>query len=612
MCGIAGFIDPTLKNSDREPLLENMLQAIAHRGPDARGKYIEGAVALGHNRLSIIDLSADGNQPMHSRNLSIAFNGEIYNYIELRDELVNCGWTFSSKSDTEVILAAYFYWGSDCVNKFLGMWSFVIWDKQKKELFCSRDRFGIKPSYYTLNGGCFYFSSEYKSLKLSPYFKSDLNYNQVARSLQLGWCTYFDQTYYSSIAQLNAGCNLIYKDGEVKIHNYWKVNTNRYNYHSHDEACYEFRNLLKDAVKIHMRSDVEVAICLSGGIDSSSLTSLIADVYPSINFHSFSIYYDGENEVDERPFINEVLRKYPQVIPHFYKPDNNIIPDFFSDVVDKSDVPITGSSPISHFYLVKKIHEAGIKVVLDGQGADEYLGGYTPAYYRRMADLMSCGEISKSMSMMNAVAKDQGFNISERVKYLGKSVLSLLRNEQDLFKLEFEKYYPFLMRKEYLKGDLISLDSFGDSKLDNYLCHALDATSLPTILHYVDRMTMSFSVESRVPFLDHRLIDFAFSMPGNEKVNGSQTKSILRETLKDLLPEKIYSRKDKKGFVTPGENKWLRGSLGYLLDLDYNQLAFLDRDKVRALISEFRNGNNKNAKLVWRLALLDYWLKKNV
>lgn len=611
MCGIAGFVDSGLSVDTRDILLESMLERMAHRGPDARGKYFDGPVALGHNRLSIIDLSSDGNQPMQRGRNYIVYNGEIYNYKEIRSSLESSGVIFSTQSDTEVILAAYEKYGYNCVDKFLGMWSFALWDQEKQLLFCSRDRFGIKPFYYIHSGSAFYFASEYKSLKKSSRFCSDLNFNQVARSLQLGWCTYKDETYFESVRQLEAGHNLIIEKGLLNTWQYWKIGSNRSTYKTHQEACSDFRTLLSDAVKIHLRSDVEVAICLSGGIDSSSLTSLIAEVYPELKFHSFSIYYDGEGEVDERSFIKAVTDKFPQVQPHYYKPDSNIIPDFFESVVDKADVPITGSSPISHFYLVKKIHEAGIKVVLDGQGADEYLGGYTPAYYRRMADLFSDGNIGASYTMLGDIGRSQHLNGIEKLKFAGKTALSLSRDENSLYELEFRKYYPFLLRKELLKGKAVELEKFGDNRLDNYLFHSLTTTSLPTILHYVDRMTMSFSVESRVPFLDHRLIDFAFSLPGFEKVNGAQTKSILRESLKDILPEKIYHRKDKKGFVTPGENKWLRSSLGWLLELDYRLMDFLDTRKARSVIDEFKKGNNRHAKLVWRLALLNYWLKKN-
>jgi asparagine synthase (glutamine-hydrolysing) len=611
MCGIAGYIDTTISNEARDPLLEKMLESIAHRGPDARGKWFDGPVALGHNRLAIIDLSDDGLQPMHREHLHLIYNGEIYNYIEIKEELQKLGYTFKSHSDSEVILVAYQEWGAKCVLRFVGMWSFAIWNSNTRELFCSRDRFGIKPFYYIQDGSRFYFGSEYKLLRQTPVFRSDLNMNQVARSLQLGWSTYADETYFSCIQQLEAAHNLTISSKGISIERYWDIEANRYNYTGSEKAHYDFRELLRDATRIHMRSDVEVAVCLSGGIDSSSLCSLIAEGNPNSRFHTFSIYYDGEGEVDERSFIAKVTDKYPQIISHLHRPDLKNVDEIFQDVIEKSDVPITGSSPVSHYYLVQQIKKAGIKVVLDGQGADEYLGGYVMAFYRKIADDLRAGRMSKVYKTLAAFHAKLDQPYSKLPDFFAKGLLCAVKNENDLFNFEFEKYYPFAVRKELLQGVPVQLKEYGNSKLDNYLYNALYYTSLPTILHYVDRMTMSGSIESRVPFLDHRLVEFSFSLPAEEKIRLVQTKSILRNAVKDILPKEIYERKDKKGFVTPGEDKWLRGPMKHLLDLNFSRLDFLDKDKVNGIIGRYKNGRNHDSRLVWRLAMLNYWLNKN-
>jgi asparagine synthase (glutamine-hydrolysing) len=611
MCGIAGFIDE-LHKEDRRMLIEGMLDCIAHRGPDYRGVLITENVALGHNRLAIVDLSSDGNQPMSKFDLNIVYNGEVYNYVELRNELVKLGYSFFSSSDTEVILTAYYEWGAECVQKFEGMWAFAIWDEKKRELFCSRDRFGIKPFYYILKNGSFYFASEYKALKKSPRFSNELNFNQVARGLQLGWCTYHEETYYKDIHQIEAGSNLIFKNGELSKYKYWEIGSSRYDYVDHETAKNDFRILLEDAVYKHMRSDVEIAVCLSGGIDSSSLTGLILHLFPDLKFQTYSIYYDGEGEVDERDFINDVTNRSKNIIPHLYKPDNKVIPDFFNDVVDKADVPITGSSPVSHYYLVKKIRENGIKVVLDGQGADEYLAGYIPAYYRWIGQDIKALKLLDVFRKMKNVTNEKELSLLNSCSYFGKSLLSALNSESSLLNLEYQRYYPFLVKSDYLNSQELNFVEFNGNRLDDYLFHAIYESSLPTILHYVDRMTMSFSVESRVPLLDHRLVDFAFSLPAHEKINGGVTKSILRESVKDLLPPKVYYRKDKKGFVTPGEDKWLRGDFCWLLDIDFKKLEFIDAEKAKKLLLDYKKGNNRNARLVWRLVLLNYWNKQNV
>ena len=255
MCGIAGIIDPTLTKENVGSLLNKMLESIAHRGPDNRGVWIDMPVALGHNRLSIIDLSDAGNQPMEFFDAVITFNGEIYNYIEVGEVLKKKGYRFTTHSDTEVILAAWREYGKDCVKHFVGMWAFAIWDKKNKQLFCSRDRFGIKPFYYIHEGQRLYFGSEYKPLKLSPLFSNDLNLEQVSRGLQLGWLVYHDETYYKKLKALPEATNLIFADGNVTIEKYWDIETgNRFN-GTFDEKKNKFYELFKESVDIHLRSE---------------------------------------------------------------------------------------------------------------------------------------------------------------------------------------------------------------------------------------------------------------------------------------------------------------------------------------------------------------------
>ena len=344
MCGIAGFIDSKLSREIAQGTIDSMLESISHRGPDATSNWVEMPIVLGHNRLSIIDLSDDGVQPMHHFDSVIVFNGEIYNYLEIREVLIEKGYQFKTQSDTEVILAAYREYGSKCVDHFIGMWAFALWDKQTKKLFCSRDRFGIKPFYYILEGDRFYFGSEYKALKKSPLFSNELNLDQVSRGLQLGWVCYKDETYYSKLKALPAASNLFYNEGVVEVEQYWDIQSKPVSKIGIEEASDQLRKLLRNSVSIHMRSDVEIAICLSGGIDSSCLTSLVATLFPQNKFKSYSIYFDGKGEVDERPFINEVLEKYPSIRSGFYKPTHEEILERFHSILYQVDVPATGSS----------------------------------------------------------------------------------------------------------------------------------------------------------------------------------------------------------------------------------------------------------------------------
>ena len=311
MCGIHGFIDTQLARESQEHIIEKMLASTSHRGPDFSDHHITEEVVLGHNRLSIIDLSKDANQPFKKHGLVLVFNGEVYNYLELRNELEKDHIHFKTNSDTEVVLESYKKWGEKCVNKFMGMWAFAIWDSNNKKLFCSRDRFGIKPFYYCYLNGRFYFSSEVKALKNSPIFSNDLNLNMVSRAVQLGWSHFRDETFFSSVSSLEAGCNLTFKDYSLSTKKYWTLSPETNLQTGVDEMVSEFRNLFDNSLKAHVRSDVPVGATLSGGIDSSSIVSSVIDkgLIPDLN--TFSVYYQGNKSVDERPFINEIVQKYP-------------------------------------------------------------------------------------------------------------------------------------------------------------------------------------------------------------------------------------------------------------------------------------------------------------
>ncbi len=608
MCGIAGFVDPSLSFESASNTISKMLQSISYRGPDARSEWIEMPVILGHNRLSILDLSKDGNQPMHFNETSIVFNGEIYNYIEIREVLKSKGYIFKTQSDTEVVLAAYQEYGTDCVKHFVGMWAFALWDKKKKELFCSRDRFGIKPFYYIAEGLKFYFGSEYKVLKQTSLFSNELNLDQVNRGLQLGWICYRDETYFSKIKSLPESCNLIFSEGKIKIEKYWDVNTvNRFN-GSESEKTEKFRSLFLDSVKLHMRADVEVGGCLSGGLDSSAIASGVSVLFPESKFKTFTIFYEGKNEVDERPWVNEVLKNFPRLDSYTYSPSEKEVVENLGKVIHHAEVPIAGSSPISQFFVMKLAASHKIKVLLDGQGSDEYLAGYMHSFYRLMGGMLRKMNLPDAFGEFFAHSSTQQMGFVKGIGTIGKSLLAGVKSEQALYELEYGNYFPFLPNDKNIN---FQLDKKPGSQLNNFLYHLVFTTSLPSLLHYEDRNSMAFSIESRVPFLDHRLVEFVFSLEDSDKFKNGLTKSILRKSLSGMIPEAIINRKDKKGFVTPGEVKWLRGPLKHTLDIDYKKLDFLAAPRLKSLVADFNNGNNKNANLVWRVAMLNYWLNSN-
>ena len=608
MCGIHGFFTSNQNQEENSSLIRRMVSSTLHRGPDYSGVQALHPVYFGHNRLSIIDLNPEANQPMNVGKYWIVFNGEIYNYKEIRADLQNKGISFTTSSDTEVILKSYDFYGESCVQQFVGMWAFSIYNQDDNSLFCSRDRFGIKPFYYQFNAHSFYFSSEIKSLKLTPLFSNSLNLSQVNRGLQLGWIGFKDETYFDTIQSLEPGHNLVFKDNQVTLTKYWDYPSKQLSLND-DEAVFQFKELFDHSLQLHVRSDVPIGATLSGGIDSSSIVSSLLKNNLSQNLETFSIYYDSTKGFDERPFIKTIEREYKnQFQLNYYSPEENEIAQDFESIAYTMDFPLSGSSPISQYYVMKMAKEKGIKVILSGQGADDYMGGYMHSYYRLYADWMKHFQLRKLSKEVKFYKQIHEASNAKLTNVLLKATLSSIMSEDAIYKLEYKNYLPFLGNKQ---KDWKSFDSYHSSKLNEFHFALMNYSSLPTLLHYEDRNSMAHSIESRVPFLDHRLVELLFSFPDQLKMNKGWTKYALRKAMDGVLPKEIQWRKDKKGFVTPGEVLWLRGHLSYLLELDYSLLSFLDKRKTEALIADFKKGNNKFAKLVWRVACLNYWLTFN-
>ncbi len=608
MCGIAGFIDEGFGRDSGMEQLSRMLETIGHRGPDSRGLWNEGSVFLGHNRLSIIDLSDEANQPFTDGHLHLVYNGEIYNYIELREELKALGLEFKTSSDTEVLIKSYRQWGVACVERFAGMWAFALWDSRSGELFCSRDRFGIKPFYYIRDGARFCFASEYKPLKKTGLFSNKPNVSQIYRGLQLGWLNYKDESYFDCIKILPAAHNMLITNGEIKIWRYWDIDTTRKSSLGFEEKKEEFKRLFLQSIRQHSRSDVVLASCLSGGLDSSAIVSAAARLNPENVFKTFTIYYDGQGDVDEREFAKAVIEDNPNVEPYFYSPRESEIEEALHEVIHYFDVPISGSAPISRHFLMRMIREHDIKVVLDGQGSDEYLAGYRHTAPRYLADAMSRLQAGKYLKTLSVIRQNEGLSTGNVMDIAGRSLLHFFLNEEQISNLEYKKG-TFLPKN---RKSLVKLERKKGSRVDAFLYHLLFDTKLNSLLHTEDRNSMAYSIEARVPFLDHRLLEFGFTLSNDDRYHMGVSKYILREGLKELLPAKVYARKDKKGFVTPGETKWLRGPLKhYLGEMKQANYDFLHMDRVRSLISEYERGSNKEVRLIWRLMTLHIWLKKN-
>jgi asparagine synthase (glutamine-hydrolysing) len=555
MCGIAGFIDLGISKGNAEGVIMNMLMSIKHRGPDHTGFQIyEDGVVLGHNRLSIIDLSEIGNQPFEYKHLSITYNGEIYNYKEIRKELLELGHRFRSETDTEVILAAYDQWGGKCVERFLGMWAFTIWDKEKRELFCSRDRFGIKPFFYSQIGDGFYFASEIKALKKVKGFNYDLNEKMNDVFIGLGWNVFGEETCFKAVKILEPGYNMVLKNSKIiKKNKYWDLNP--YKKHvgiSEEDAIAGFLSLFEDSMRLHMRSDVPVGAMLSGGIDSSAIVSLMSNQFKETNTETFSIYYTSVPDMDERPYIHSVLKKYLNLKSHLKEPGEQEIFSKMDYFINNQDLPLPGSSYVSSYMVYEMAKEAGIKVIMSGQGADEYLVGYLRSFYR----IVSANIISiKNWKIFKTHIERENFSLKEIIKRLILTMACSILSDQKMHQLEF------LIRTKkirYLFKSPFKLKRFKGEKLNEFLYNLLFYTEMPTNLYYADLYSMQFSIECRVPFLDHRLVEYVFALPDELKIKNGITKFILRESCKDYLPVEVYERKDKKGFVSPGEKVWLK------------------------------------------------------
>lgn len=608
MCGIAGFINHQLSEEAKKELTFKMLRSIVHRGPENSSLWTKDAVSLGHNRLKIIDLSDEANQPFEYEGVIMAFNGEVYNYLEIRKELEGKGYRFRTHGDTEVMCAAYKEWGEQCVTRFIGMWAFALWDTKEQKLFCSRDRFGIKPFYYFEKNSNFYFASEYKALKQVPDFNNEPNISQLQIGIILALAVYKDETFYKDVKNLQPAHNLVWQHNKIRIEKYWDVDFDRLNMTSlsFEEKKATFFQLFKESIQLHSRSDVQNGMCLSGGLDSSAIASMYSTLLPESKIKSFSIFYEGKNAVDERPFVREVVNKYPNIQPHYFSPNNNDIEEHFHQAAYHADVPLFGSSYLSQYFLMKLAKSEGVTVVLDGQGADEYLGGYLHSFYRLLASQVSSLQIGKAYKTFSSHIERENYGLSKALGIAAKSFVSIFSDETRIYNLEFGK------GDKYFKAPTsLSFEPKTENKFNNFLYHQLMSNTLPTLLHFEDRNSMAFSLESRVPFLNHKLVEFAFSIATEDRINTkAETKYILREALKPVLPKAIYERKDKKGFVTPGEVLWLNGPLKFLLDIDYSLLSFMNTELAKREVERYKAGDTSNAKIVWRIAATHYWMKK--
>lgn len=621
MCGITGIV-----NLDGAPAQKDVLEAMSlstkHRGPDDSGVYISGPVGLAHNRLSIIDLSKDAHQPMASEDSSkvIVHNGEIYNYPELRAQLQRLDHRFRSRSDTEVILRAYEQWGESALKYFNGMWAFAIFDSKQKTLFCSRDRFGVKPFYYYSDDRVFIFSSEIKALLLHPRVKRQPNDRSVYSYLAsgYGYMDITDETFFKGIKQLKPGhcIKLSVGNGKFSQTRYWDLDPAKRSSLKGEEDIYsEFYRLFEDSVRLRLRSDVPLGVSLSGGLDSSSIACVAARLLGDKKLEAFSSCFD-EARYDERRFIQPVLDKTRANANLIFTRPENLFSEI-EDIIWHQDEPYATLSIFPQWYVMKLAGEKGVKVLLTGQGGDETLAGYHKYYFYLFADLIS------SFKWQKAAHEIAAYRDFKKETSVAGSVLKIIASHmtpqaiKDAAGAGVKRPVPSFLNMDFAaqNSNRAASERKFNGILNNDLYNALKISPLPSLLHIDDRSSMAHSVESRAPFLDYRLVEYLFSLGPEYKIRDGITKYILRQSLKGVLPEEVRTRRDKMGFATPLES-WFKTVLkGNVRDIitskEFASRPYFNNAVVMEKFKNFTEGKNGvNHYTVWSWVNLELWLRK--
>jgi len=564
MCGIVGMI-----NKSGQPvevsLLESMAEKIKHRGPDDEGFLIDGSVGFYHKRLSIIDL-VSGHQPMTSGSAGIVFNGEIYNYVELRDSLKQLNHTFNTTSDTEVILHMYHEYGFECISKLNGMFAFLLYDKEKKHIIAARDHFGIKPLYYYADQRCILFASEIKALLQHPYVKSEPNYDSIQEYFTFQYVL-DDATLFKGIRKVIPGYYLTIdlQSMTIKARKFWEPKFIVDTHHTEEYFVYELRRLLDDAVSIQMRSDVPVGAYLSGGMDSSIVTILAATQYNGRKIKTFTGAFHEGSQFNETSYAREVGSVCSAEMFEVYPNEAEFI-DLLPLLIYHMDEPAAGPGLFPQ-YIVSRLASKEVKVVLGGQGGDEIFGGYARfviAYLEQALKGAICqtNEEGEHIVSLESILP----NLPSLQQYLPMMRLFWSNNAFEPMDL---RYFCLIDRSN---GDLSLLsDDFRASYDRNHIFSKFQQTfnhpdtlsyynkmvhydmvaGLPALLQVEDRVSMAVSLESRVPMLDHRIVDLITSMPPGMKFKGAEMKYILKKAVRDILPPIILNRKDKMGFPVP-------------------------------------------------------------
>jgi asparagine synthase (glutamine-hydrolysing) len=613
MCGICGIINFDGTPADEKDL-RRMMAVMKHRGPDDEGIFLQDNLGLGFVRLSIIDLSSAGHQPMISANgrYVLIFNGEIFNYVELREELIQKGYFFQTKTDTEVLINSYIEWGEDCLHHFNGMWAFVIFDREKKKLFGARDRYGIKPFYYYDDDNRFVFASEITPLLSISGIKAKPNNLAIFDYLIFSRTDHNEETFFENILRLVHGwkfsidvaANPRHDNPELKLEIWYDLRKNLKEPYTDN---IDFQQSLSSAIGLRLRSDVPVGVCFSGGLDSSSIVSILLKVYDFQDLNTFSTTFEEGQYGDETEYINEYrsLLKYM----YFTTPSAESLAQDLTGFIRAHGEPIPSTSPYAQFKVMELAKEH-VVVTIDGQGADELLAGYHYFYAFYFKELLLKWKLFKLLREMIGCFK------LHRSLYPFKTFAFLLlpNNLMTGFRLLEKGYLNEDFYKTYRKYSNVSENIYGSKGLKDSLIDHFNY-KLEHLLKWEDRNSMWFSLEARIPFLDHRFVERTLSMSSEAKIKNGWTKYILRESMKGMLPEKIRMRKGKLGFGTP-EDEWFRTDCfkQFVLELldskSFKDRGIIDVDKAKAIYMNHLNKKSNHSKEIWKWIHLELWFRE--
>jgi len=612
-----------------EPLDPALIRAMNtiqhHRGPDDEGvelfkvsSGVHPTVGLGHRRLSIIDLSSAGHQPMPNEDntLWIVHNGEIYNYIELRDELIQCGHTFRSHTDAEVIVHAYEEWGESCLNRFNGMWAFVVWDGRSQTLFCAKDRIGKKSFYYYYDNDRFIFASEIKAMLLHPRVQKKPNEQAIFNYLSTGYgyADISNETFFENIYRLEGGWCLRIKDRTLTKRKYWDIEPSCCAAPDDEKGLTErFYGLFEDAVRLRLRSDMDVGIALSGGLDSSAI-ACVARELTNKKLKTFSSCFE-EEEYDERPFIRPVLEKTGFEHNFIFSGTDNLF-ETLKKIIWHQDEPSISMGIYVHWNVFEAAKKSNVKVVLAGQGGDETLAGYHKYYPYYFADLLKEGRVPSFLKELGAYAnmhtRSRRDALCQTFHILAASAVP--RWAKTAIAGSAGRVVPYLDRKfaGKFRKNVFTASKFRGI-LNNDLYNAFKMSPLPYLLRVDDKNGMAHSVESRSPFLDYRLVEFFFSIPSLYKIRDGFTKYLLRESMKGIMPEKNRLRTDKKGFPVPSK-LWFRKELNEQVREVFNSDCFkkrgyFDTGCVLKMFEEHTSGKEDHTTNIWSILNLELWFR---